>query len=90
MGAVKIFKETYLNLIKKMEKNGCLLHAGEFPGNLNYSRVLIPVNKKNLEKSASLWNNTIVWLPQIREQMSGPDHHVFTLKFLALKLVFLP
>ena len=23
--------------------------------------------------------------PQIREQMSGPDLHVFTLKFLALK-----
>ena len=23
--------------------------------------------------------------PQIREQMSGPDPHVFTLKFLALK-----
>ena len=29
--------------------------------------------------------------PQIREQMSGPDLHVFTLKFLALKkLVFPP
>ena len=28
---------------------------------------------------------------QIREQMSGPDLYVFTLKFLALeKLVFLP
>ena len=28
---------------------------------------------------------------QIREQMSGPDLHVFTLKFLALKkLVFPP
>ena len=26
--------------------------------------------------------------PQIREQMSGPDLHVFTLKFLALKKVF--
>ena len=25
------------------------------------------------------------WLPQIREQMSGPDLHVFALKFLALK-----
>ena len=25
---------------------------------------------------------------QIREQMSGPDLHVFTLKFLALKKVF--
>ena len=30
-------------------------------------------------------------LPQIREQMYGPDLHVFTLKFLALKkLVFPP
>ena len=29
--------------------------------------------------------------PQIREQMSGPDLHVFTLKFLALKkTVFSP
>ena len=26
--------------------------------------------------------------PQIREQMSGPDLHVFTLKFLALKKLF--
>ena len=26
--------------------------------------------------------------PQIREQMSGPDLHVFTLKFLALKKWF--
>ena len=26
--------------------------------------------------------------PQIREQMSGPDIHVFTLKFLALKKQF--
>jgi hypothetical protein len=25
---------------------------------------------------------------QIREQMSGPELHVFTLKFLALKVVF--
>ena len=28
--------------------------------------------------------------PQIREQMSGPDLHVFTLKFLALKKWFFP
>ena len=28
--------------------------------------------------------------PQIREQMSGPDLHVFTLKFLALKNCFFP
>jgi hypothetical protein len=27
---------------------------------------------------------------QIREQMSGPDLHVFTLKFLALKKLFFP
>ena len=26
--------------------------------------------------------------PQIREQMSGPDLHVFTLKFLAQTLLF--
>ena len=26
--------------------------------------------------------------PQIREQMSGPDLHVFTLNFLALKQLF--
>ena len=29
-------------------------------------------------------------LPQIREQMSGPDLHVFTLKFLALKKTGFP
>ena len=28
--------------------------------------------------------------PQIREQMSGPDPHVFALKFLALKNGFSP
>ena len=28
--------------------------------------------------------------PQIREQMSGPDLHVFTLKSLALKKLFFP
>ena len=28
--------------------------------------------------------------PQIREQMSGPDLHVFTLKFLALKKLGFP
>ena len=32
-----------------------------------------------------------LFYPQIREQISGPDLHVFTLKFLALKkLVFPP
>ena len=32
-----------------------------------------------------------IFCSQIREQMSGPDLHVFTLKFLALKkLVFPP
>ena len=31
-----------------------------------------------------------LFLTQIREQMSGPDLHVFTLKFLALKKLVLP
>ena len=31
-----------------------------------------------------------IFCSQIREQMSGPDLHVFTLKFLALKKMFFP
>ena len=31
------------------------------------------------------FNGAVKFLTQIREQMSGPDLHVFTLKFLALK-----
>ena len=34
--------------------------------------------------------NNGAFYPQIREQMSGPDLHVFTLKFLALKKLVFP
>ena len=30
----------------------------------------------------------LVLTPQIREQMSGPDIHVFALKFLAMSLLY--
>ena len=36
------------------------------------------------------FNGAVKFLTQIREQMSGPDLHVFTLKFLALKKWFSP
>ena len=36
------------------------------------------------------WKSNIGQGPQIREQMSGPDLHVFTLKLLALKNWFFP
>ena len=35
--------------------------------------------------SKNVWRHELGVPPQIREQMSGPDLHVFTLKFLALK-----
>ena len=44
----------------------------------------------NVPFSAIFWIKREEFKPQIREQMSGPDLHVFTLKFLALKNWFFP
>ena len=49
------------------------------------------IPEKGLQIGQNQWLMPSYVLPQIREQMSGgPDLHVFTLKFLALKNWFSP
>ena len=61
-----------------------ILYQHCFAINMNSGGV--PYAISNPQGSIDNWQGT-----QIRKQMSGPDPHVFTLKFLALKkLVFPP
>ena len=65
-------------------KSWVLTHLVQKHIHTGFFRLLI----KGIFDPYLLWpfdKKLISWLAQIREQMSGPDLHVFTLKFLALK-----
>ena len=54
---------------------------------LNYVHNINVMLKRSLEQKPIEASS---FMAQIREQMSGPDLHVFTLKFLAIKNWFSP
>jgi hypothetical protein len=51
--------------------------------------ILTPTPLKNADVLNG-WSALVMLQSQIREQMSGPDLHVFRLKFLDLKKLFFP
>ena len=85
------FSQPVLHFFLPLAATSAITYLSFNLGPIFFLKTYVQLYISNPRTGPAELKGTVGICPQIREQISGPDLHVFTLKFLALKkLVFPP